>query len=38
MLLRTFMDEIRYNAVGNEVTLIRRRARTPNPVLATATR
>ncbi len=26
LLMRTFMDEVRYNAVGNEVTLVKRRA------------
>ena len=28
MLMRAFMDEVRYNATGNEVTLVRKRART----------
>jgi CheY-like chemotaxis protein/anti-sigma regulatory factor (Ser/Thr protein kinase) len=28
MLMRAFMDEVRYNAAGNEVTLVRRRVRT----------
>ena len=27
MLMRAFMDEVRYNARGNEVTLIRKRVR-----------
>ena len=27
MLMRAFMDEVRYNATGNEVTLVRRRVR-----------
>ena len=27
MLMRAFMDDVRYNATGNEVTLVRKRIR-----------
>jgi hypothetical protein len=27
--MRTFMDEVRYNATGNRVTLVKRRDRSP---------
>ena len=28
MLMRAFMDDVRYNETGNEVTLVRKRVRT----------
>ena len=31
VLMRTIMDEVRYNAAGNEVTLVKRRAPEPAP-------
>ena len=30
-LIRTFMDEVRHNAVGNEITLVKRRDRHDPP-------
>ncbi len=32
LLIRTFMDDIRYNGKGNQVTLVKRRVRTEVPV------
>ena len=29
LLIRTFMDEVRYNPKGNEITMVKRRSRTP---------
>jgi hypothetical protein len=31
ILMRTIMDEVRFNAAGNEVTLVKRRAPEPPP-------
>lgn len=33
LMMRSFMDEVAYNARGNEVTLVKRRKRTPSDVL-----
>jgi CheY-like chemotaxis protein/anti-sigma regulatory factor (Ser/Thr protein kinase) len=34
LLMQTFMDEVRYNATGNEVTLVKRKQELPEAVLA----
>ena len=36
LLMRAFMDEVRYNPVGNRVALVKRRDECPQPIEALA--